>query len=280
MGKQIVATTTESLLAEIQSQDSGQLPYVFDCDGTLIRGDIASLTAWALIRLGLVHPELLPPEWESEFKHLPFDYQAFKRLRQAIVAVKGVNAIYEWEAFLHAGLPPKTSLDTARFAVKEGLANKNLALQKPLADLARKMGPRTWICSGSPDVCVWAIAEQLGLEQKQVVATELETVDDIYAARIKPPGIVWEELKREALAKRNVKSAYFVAGDTIGDWAMFDMSTRWCWCVVWGPHRHRGEEFRQIITDRVLKAHGLALPEQSGFYRFNDGQKDWVFEIL
>ena len=114
-----------------------QGPWVFDCDGTLIKGDIASMTAWALIRFGFAHAELMPKEFE-EFKTLPFDYAAFRRLRKLIVETKGINSIYEWEAFLHAGLPPKTSYDVAKLATEEGFKIGSMSLTGAVSDLARK----------------------------------------------------------------------------------------------------------------------------------------------
>jgi phosphoserine phosphatase len=265
------------VLTRIQKEAPKNALYIFDCDGTLIKGDIASLSAWSLIRLNLVNPDLLPAEWE-EFKKVPFDYLAFKKLRNVIVEKRGKDAIYEWEAFLHAGLPPATSLDVARFAVQEGLGCGVLNFTKYVARLAKDMADQSWIVSGSPDVCVWAIAETLGIPPQRVLGTKLETVDGIYTAKVHEPGIIWEELKRTILHQHSVFQPYFVAGDTIGDWAMMQMATDWCWALVWGPHRHRGDEFHDHIQNEVLGTNAT-LPRDPGFYLFEGPNKKWVIEV-
>lgn len=269
------------LLQDIRSTWDGATPLVFDCDGTLIRGDIASLSAWALIRLGLAHAEILPPEWDQQFRHLPFDYSAFRVMRNLIIAKKGISAIYEWETYLHAGLPPTASLDVAKFATQEGLKQGSLALLSPVSDLAKEFKDHSWICSGSPDVCVWAIADLLEISRDRVVATRLETVDGIQAPRILAPGVVWEGLKLSSLQERGVTRAHLVAGDTIGDWAMMDLSSAWRWCVAWGDNRHRGQEFRDHIQNHVLGTGGPSLPAQPGHYLYRDAHDvRWVFQIL
>jgi phosphoserine phosphatase len=267
----------DEMVTRIRREAPKNALYVFDCDGTLIKGDIASLTAWSLIRLNLVNPDLLPPEW-NDFKKAPFDYVAFKNLRKVIIATKGADAIYEWESFLHSGLPPATSLDVARFSVQEGLSTGVLNFTKYVSQLAKDHAEQSWIVSGSPDICVWAIAEHLGITPQKVLGTKLETVDGIFAPRIHPPGIIWEELKRTILHEHQVYEPYFVAGDTIGDWAMMQMATRWCWALVWGPHRHRGDEFHNHIQTEVL-GHENLLPKDPGFYLFETEKKNWVIEV-
>src|SRR5438105_1918330 len=125
----------QALVDRLKLEAPAGVPWVFDCDGTLIRGDIASLSAWGLIRAGIAHPEQLPPEWE-DFKKLPFDYSAFRRLRNIIIEKKGVSAVYEWEALLHTGLPPKTSFEIALIVIEESVKTGSLALLKPICDLA------------------------------------------------------------------------------------------------------------------------------------------------
>jgi phosphoserine phosphatase len=267
----------QEMVTRIRREAPKNATYIFDCDGTLIKGDIASLTAWSLIRLNLVNPDLMPTEW-TEFKKAPFDYLAFKNLRKVIVDKKGKDSIYEWEAFLHAGLPPATSLDVARFSVQEGLAGEVLGFTKYVSQICKDQAANSWIVSGSPDVCVWAIAEHLGVSPQRVLGTKLETVDGIYAPRIHPPGIIWEELKRTILHQHQVFEPYFVAGDTIGDWAMMQMSTKWCWALVWGPHRHRGDEFHEHLQNEVLGPEN-PLPRDPGFYLFETPQKNWVIEV-
>lgn len=274
----VAPVTRAEITTRIQNEARPDSKWVFDCDGTLIRGDIASMTAWALIRFGLAHAELLPREYD-EFKDLPFDYSAFRRLRNLIIEKKGINSIYEWEAFLHAGLPPATSYDMAKLATAEGMKIGSMGLTGAVSDLASHNASNAWICSGSPDFCVWAIADKVGIAHTRVLGTRLEMVDGILAPRIIAPGIVWEELKRSVLKEKNVLTPYFVAGDTIGDWQMMEMATDWCWAIVWDHHRHRGEEMRDAVQSRILKPAGTELPRQPGYYFFQGPRQKWVFEV-
>jgi phosphoserine phosphatase len=270
--------TFEKLKDRLYRESPPNAPWIFDCDGTLIKGDIASMSAWALIRFGMAHSELLPKEYD-DFKELPFDYETFQKLREIIIAKKGTQSIYEWEAFLHSGLPPQASYDIAKIAIEEGLKLGHFSLTKTVSTLAQERAQHSWIVSGSPHFCVWAVADKIGIPRQRVLASKLETVDDISAPRIQPPGIIWEELKRTILLQNGVSNPFLVAGDTLGDWQMMEMATHWCWAVVWGPHRHRGEEMRDLIDERVLKTHGLRCPPEAGLYILETSQKNWVIEV-
>ena len=127
----------DEIKARIQKGAPKNAPWVFDCDGTLIKGDIASITAWALIRFGFAHPELLPKEYD-DFKNTPFDYSAFRTMRTAIISKKGTNSIYEWEAFLHAGCPVATSYDVAKMASEEGFKIGAMGLTGAVSELAKQ----------------------------------------------------------------------------------------------------------------------------------------------
>lgn len=268
----------QELKTRLHQESPKDAPWIFDCDGTLIKGDVASMTAWALIRFGLANMELLPTEYD-EFKKLPFDYTAFKRLRQIIIDKKGTHSIYEWEAYLHAGLPPSTSFDMTKLAIEEGLKNGGFSLTRTVSQLAQERAAHAWVVSGSPHFCVWAVADRIGIPRERVLATRLETVDDISAPRVQPPGIIWEELKRTILHENKITHPFLVAGDTIGDWQMLEMATHWCWAVVWGPYRHRGEEMRDVIQQRVLDSLGLKCPQEPGIYLLEGSQKNWVIEV-
>jgi phosphoserine phosphatase len=277
MSFRIDPANPKDLVTFVQNQSPSKAPWVFDCDGTLIKGDIASLTAWALIKLSLMEPAKLPREWAS-YKPDLFDYSEFRKLRNHIILERGESGVYDWEALLHSGLPPKTSFDVAKFAIAEASKVGSLAYLEPTSTLAKWRGEQAWICSGSPQVCVSAVAENLSIPKERVIGTLLEEVDGIQMNRLKAPGVIWEELKREALLERGIDKPWLVAGDTMGDWQMFEMATGVCWCVVWGEYRHRGEEFRRIIKRRVFND-TLDLPEQPGFYRSEVNGKTWIFEI-
>ena len=279
---EIKKTSAPEIVDRILRESTPASQFVFDCDGTLIKGDIASLTAWVLLRLGLAQPELLPPEWD-DFKEKPFDYSEFRKLRKIIIEKKGTLSVYEWEGFLHSGLPPATSQDAARFAVQEGLKSGSLEFTGALSELAKTVAQQAWIVSGSPDICVWAIGECLKIPPQKILATKFETVDGIYAARIHPPGVIWEGLKRKILEDHGVPDPYFVAGDTTGDWDMMEISKSWVWAVIWGKHRDRGEEFLNHIRDHLKKSTGEdSLPQESGLYYFQEPsglKRKWVLEV-
>ncbi len=269
---------TEKLVHRIKSESKHSDVWVFDCDGTLITGDIASHTAWWLIKSGLAHPESLPGDWKM-LKDAPFDYETFHLLRKIIIEKRGLNGVYEWEVLLHTGLPEATVRKMAASAIEEGKKQGSLVYTHPLSDLAKDMHKQSWIVSGSPHPCVTAIGNTVGIPEDRVLGTLLDQVDGIYAPRILAPGIVWEELKKTVLEGQGIHSPWFVAGDSIGDWYMFEMATHWCWCVVWDKHRHRGEEFREIVQTRILGKDGPVLPGEPGTYLINAKGKHWVIEV-
>jgi hypothetical protein len=110
-----------------------------------------------------------------------------------------------------------------------------------------------------------------------VLATCLETVDGVYQNYFQEPGVVWEDKKRWVLEKSKVMEPFFVAGDTIGDWAMMQMSKKWKWCVLWDDYRHRGLEWRHFLQKNVFE--NTALPTQPGFYKISFQNRTWVIEI-
>lgn len=267
----------DEIIARIKSESTPDNMWVFDCDGTLITGDISSHTAWWLIRSGLAHPENLPGDWKI-LKDAPFDFEAFHLLRELVMEKRGLTGLYEWEVLLHAGLPKQKLRSIVEEVTEVGKKQGTIVFTDPISHLAREMSAQSWIVSGSPHNCVAVIAAELGIPEHRVLGTVLDEVDGIIAPRILAPGVVWEELKKTVLEAEGVHDPFFVAGDSIGDWYMFEMSTRWCWCVVWDEHRHRGEEFRKIVQERVLGAQN-PLPQEPGIYLFTTKNKNWVIEV-
>ncbi len=269
--------TSQEIVARIQQESTKDKIWIFDCDGTLITGDIASHTAWWLIKSGFAHPEHLPGEWKM-FKDSPFDYETFHLFRKIIIEKRGLNGVYEWEVLLHAGMPNSHIRQLVDQVIAEGKKQGSLVFTHPLSDLARTMKEQSWIVSGSPHTCVAAIGGDLGIPDHRVLGTLLDEVDGINAPRISAPGIVWEALKKTVLEGQGIHDPWFVAGDSIGDWYMFEMATHWCWGVVWDEHRHRGAEFREIVQSRVLNDQNI-LPKDPGLYLFRKDNKNWVFEV-
>jgi phosphoserine phosphatase len=276
-----MATFTQFTGAQIIEHLTTQAPkdavFVFDCDGTLISGDIASHTAWGLVSQGLANPEEIPSYWTAIQKK-PFTYQDFRDLREHISDKKGANGVYEWEAKLQAGCDPKTVLLVAQDHLERGLSQGSLHMTDILSHLAERVAAQSWIVSGSPQACVSAVAKKLGISKDKVIGTLLETVDGIFAPRILPPGVIWEKLKRLALEENGIYQPWLVAGDSIGDWHMMQIATDYVWCVIWDEHRHRGEEFRDIVQSNVLK-NIATLPKEPGIYMIHVDQKHWIFEV-
>lgn len=264
---------TELLLKE----SPADAPWVFDCDGTLISGDVASHTAWGLVRAGIAHPDELPSYW-ADLKKRPFTYRDFLSLREHISEKRGINGVYEWESLLQAGCDAKTVMHVAGEVIDEGVAQGSVHFTDVLSGIAAQRKDSAWIVSGSPQACVAAVGAKLGIPSERVIGTLLETVDGIYAPRILPPGVIWEKLKRLALEENGIYKPWLVAGDSIGDWHMMAMATHWCWCVVWDEHRHRGEEFRKIVQQNVL-GDRAELPKAAGIYVARLPEKNWIFEV-
>ena len=274
----LVPTTKDQIVGRIKSEAPPDAPWVFDCDGTIISGDIASHTAWGLVRFGVAHPERFPSGWKERFYTDPFGYADFLKLREHFAELHGIQSVYEWEALMQSGNPPSMIHDISTCALAEGLKQGSLKWTNPVADLAQFGGKRTWICSGSPQGCVVAVARALGLAENQVLATLLDTVDGIYAPKILPPGIVWEELKRLVLDENGITKPWLVAGDSIGDWQMIEMATNYAWFLVWDEHRHRGTETRDLVQQRILGP-SRPLPKEPGIYVLEEGSKTFIFEV-
>lgn len=270
--------TAPQITEELLKNSPKDAPWVFDCDGTLISGDVASHTAWGLVRFGIANPAEIPSYWPG-LKKNPFTYIDFRELREHIALKRGQNGVYEWESLLQAGCDAKTVFDVASQALDWGLAQGSLHFTDVLSPLAAARKDVNWIVSGSPQVCVTAVGSKLGISSQKTIGTLLETVDGIFAPKILPPGVIWEKLKRLALEENGIYHPWLVAGDSIGDWHMMAMATHWVWCVVWDEHRHRGEEFRRIVQENVLGS-DATLPKEPGLYKATGFQgKNWLFEV-
>lgn len=270
------AIDVNKLVERLKHEAPADKPWVFDCDGTIINGDIASMTAWGLLRSGLADPSHLPTKWKS-FMLRPSLFEEFLQLRDDIVAERGVSGVFEWEMLLHSGLPPSMVLKAAEEALKESLKRGTVIYTNPVSRLLSQMRDRSWVVSGSPNICVYAIVKDLGIPMERILSSELDQVDGIYAPRLIPPGIIWEETKRQKLLEARVQP-WIVFGDTIGDWQMMQLATDWVWCIVWDEHRFRGHEFREHLQEKLL-GKTTVLPKDPGHYIHVIDNRKWVFEI-
>ena len=271
---------SSDIVARLISTAPRDATWVFDCDGTLINGDIASHTAWGMLRRGLVSSKLLPKDFRERFYRDPFDFKDFLALRLYIAEAGGDHhsSVYEWEARMHTGHALDTIVRVAEEMIEHGRQIGTLHFTRPLSELAQKVAGRAWICSGSPQSCVLAVADRLGIARERTIGTMLETVDGVFGEKMLPPGVIWEDTKRIALEQKGVVAPWFAAGDSIGDWQMIEMSIGWRWCIVWDQHRHRGEEMRQIVQERVLGT-DATLPTEPGIYCFQKAGKNWILEV-
>ncbi len=265
------------LLSKIHQENNPKNDWIFDCDGTLVNGDISIHTGWLIIRSGLVDIELLPKEWQNSEKLRQMSLEEFEEILASKESTVSNHERYIWEINLQSGFPFEQVIDFAREGLDYGVKTKTLNYTNPLSKLAKEVADQAYVVSGSSHPTVCAVVETLNFPPERVFATQLEIVDGIYQKQFAPPGIVWEEVKSEVLASKGIENPWFVAGDTIGDWSMLISSERWSWCVLWDRHRHRGEEFREHIESSLLS--GEKIPTEAGYHLCTIGEKNWIFEV-
>jgi phosphoserine phosphatase len=270
------AVDQNQLLTEIRSQSRPDSAWVFDCDGTLVEGDVGTVGVWGVLQSGLADPTRTPEEWlYDNIKNKTFARFYDERLTMAQKI--GFSIVFEWETLLLGGLPRAKAERITRDAIEMAFGDGDLSFISPLADLARERSNRAWIVSGSPSVTVNQIAEKLEIDVSRVIATELNEVDGILMPSFTDAGIVWAEKKRELLEARNVLP-YFVAGDSTGDWDMFMLSSRWIWCVIRPATRKTGYRLETRLEDH-FRSTKLEIPRQKGVYRFEEGDRSWIFDV-
>ena len=248
---------------------------MFDCDGTLLDGDVSTLTGWFLMKNGLVDQARIPSEFQSESFYLNMTLADFERVKIAVEKVFGLIHLLEWEILIQAGLPESSVEQYSSQAIELAFKNKWVSLSSTLPQILNIFSKRAWIVSGSTRPTVLTVAKKLGVVPTRVIATELEVLDGIYQARFSDEGFVWQGGKVRALQAAKVLPV-FVAGDSIGDLHMLEMATGWAWCVIWGEDRLGAMEFKQVLESRLPP--GVKIPAQPGIY-VDRGPKNWVFEV-
>ena len=273
-------TDAESFIDKIfQEKQQSEQAWVFDCDGTLVNSDIASHTTWGLINMGHIAEDKLPPEIDN-FDRSNFSYHDFAELRIQMLERISDIGFYDWETRAMAGLSPRELQNMAREMFQTGNKQDTISLTPLLFPLAQSNSSFSWVVSGSPKPCVLAIAKMADIAPERVIATELELDSEgLLTHRIKDPGLVWQKIKKDLLVQAGVETPYFVAGDTIGDLDMLQISSRYSWCVLWGDHRHRGIEFNDVVNKFILPDN-LELPTEAGLYTWQQGKKTWIFEVM
>jgi len=251
---------------------------VFDCDGTLIDGDISSLTGWFLMKNGMVDTQLLPESFRSPKFYMDMNLIDYDKVRREVSAQLGPFQTLEWELLIQSGLPHDLVVDYAHKAIQFGFEKSIISFTPGLSNFLKEFSAQSWIVSGSSFPTVVALAKRLGLHSDRVLATKLELVDGIYMKSFSPPGFVWEKTKVVALENAGVVNPYFVAGDSVGDWYMMQKSTHWVWCMLWDENRFGGKGFRKFLEANI--PFGQQIPKESGFYVTEWQRKRWVFEVI
>ncbi|MEZ4814839.1 MAG: haloacid dehalogenase-like hydrolase [Bdellovibrionota bacterium] len=266
------------LLQLIKSGISKQSQFVFDCDGTLVDGDVSSLTGWQLMKAGMVDMELLPEPYQKPAFYLKMSLEDYYRIRSEIETSLGHYSALEWELKIQSGIPHQIVVDYAHVAIDFGLANNFVSYTAVMSALLKDHAPQSWVVSGSSFPTVLALAEKFKVDEERVLATRLELVDGVYQKNFTPPGFIWEENKVVALKESGVTAPYFVAGDSYGDWNMMQLATDWVWCLVWNKRHFGNKNYREFLSSKLPFA--KEIPHRSGFYHIVHEGKNWVFEVI
>jgi len=264
------------LLQTIKKDVSPQHAFVFDCDGTLIDGDVSSLTGWQLMKAGMVDMELIPAQYRNPSFYLSMSLSDYERIRSEIQKLHGATYSFEWELSIQSGIPHQLVVDYAHQGIDHGFKNSLVGFTPVLPNVLKDFLSQSWVVSGSSYPTVSALAAKLGLSHERVLATRLELVDGIYQKSFTPPGFVWEKNKVAALRNAGIDAPYFVAGDTYGDWHMMEIATHWVWCVL-SSKGHFSSQYRKFLSEKL--PFGQAIPSEAGFYVTEWQRKHWVFEV-
>lgn len=258
------------VIAKILKDADADSRFLFDCDGTLIRGDINNACFRALLPLGLIDDHILPTEWQRRSPYALGD-EDYKILEALLMKEHGSRGYFEWELKAFQGLPRKTVRETAHMILNGQTDGHNIVTHTGAWHLAEAIKAQSWIVSGSERGCIEAVADMIGIVRENVVASELQEVDGIMRGMLEEPGINWEENKIISLKMRGIESAYFCAGDSTGDWELLKLATHWRWCVA-----EIGEgvaAYKRIFRDRVLEELKLDLAKLApGLYAFETNQ--------
>lgn len=250
----------EQAFATVLRDAPADARFLFDCDGTLIRGDINNACFRALLPLGLIDSHVLPGEWQHRsFFNLSSD--EYKSLIHDVVKAHGLRGSFEWEIKAFRGLPRKTVRETALRILGGKTGDHSIETHTHAWHLAHLVKDRAWIVSGSERGCIEAVADLVGIARERVVATELQEVDGILGSAFEEPGINWEENKVKSLQQRGITDAYLCAGDSMGDWELLHLSTAWRWCVV--EVGEQVPDYKRVFRDRLLEEIGLSASSLS-----------------
>jgi phosphoserine phosphatase len=257
------------------------LPWIFDWDGTLMRGDVGTQAAWGLLRSGLVSPDRVPAEWKPSILK-DMNFPDFERMRHEQAIKMGYQEIFEMETTLMAGFPCDVARNIVEKVLEMALGMGNLRRLEPMGTLLRAQAKRAYVVSGSPKLSVFAVARDYGMTEDRVFATELNVVDGVFGESHGPHGIVWAEQKRKVLEMEKIPEVYFVAGDSTGDWDMMQLAKGVVWGVLWPRKGNPWATLREQL-ETSLHESLLPLPNRAGIYLAANpdkvGPRHWIVEI-
>ncbi len=257
-------------------------PLVFDCDNTLLRGDVGILGAWGLLGSGLVDPTKIPTVWDAN--HLKdCNFQDFEEMRNDLAMATSFTDVFEMETMLLSGFPVDKAKAIVADAVSVGVKAGSIRFLDPIGILARKYAAHSLIVSGSPITGVEAIGRHFGIEAGRIFATELNVVDGIFRDEYGHLGVIWAEAKRQILEENNHKEIFLVAGDSTGDWNMMELAQEFVWCMLWPATKNPWATLRQQM-ERHLPDSLKRAPSDPGIYiGENQGgnglAKTWIVEV-
>jgi len=264
----MISLTQQQAIEHVLRDAAGDSLFLFDCDGTLIRGDINNACFRALLPLGLIDDQILPSVWQRRSPYALGD-DDYLELQKLLMLEHGSRGYFEWEVKAFRGLPRKTVRETAIAILLGHTHGHNIETHTPVWHLAEAVKERAWIVSGSERSCIEAVADLIGIERERVVATELQEIDGIMSAAFEEPGINWEANKVKSLDMRRIGAAYLCAGDSTGDWELLQLATHWRWCVV--EIGENGAAYKRIFRDRVLEELKISVDDlELGFYAFEN----------
>src|SRR4051812_27588186 len=98
----------DEVLKILKSDFKKDKKYIFDCDGTLVDGDLSTVTGWLLMRDGLVSPDFIPRKFQDHKFLSQLTLSGFDEIRDEIFNQVGLHKTNEWEVMLQSGIPHDT----------------------------------------------------------------------------------------------------------------------------------------------------------------------------
>ena len=255
------SSTLEAFIAKHAASPS-QPVAVFDCDGTVIKGDIGEAMfyyqlenflfrlspalLWADFprreELNTLYESLadLPPEKRTRDRRFPsfanmvlswyFDQLAEGATEKACVDI--VRLLAGFSPLETREMAEATFAGELQAPVTERLLGRSRLpkgvrfIQESVAmlDRLRKAGFDIWVISGSNQWSVEAVCQRLGVSSDHVIGITLVELGGIFSSTVKKPVPVWEG-KVEALQQRIGTMPDFVASDSLYDVPLFKAST-------------------------------------------------------